>query len=250
MNQNMETLNPARRVQRVRHELRRRDVEVVSVQAVGVGFVAITFGGEALADFVSASFDDHVKFILEAGDGAAVRRDYTPRHFDALRRELTLEFALHGDGQASNWARTAAPGQAAVIGGPRGSMIVPVDYDWHLLVGDATALPAIHRRLEELPPSAHAIVVLQVPDAADRRSFTTAAQLNLQWVGSDEALLAAVAALQLPPGEGYAWCAGEASVMARVRHMLVEDKHHPGVAMRVAAYWKRGVSDHHENLAQ
>jgi NADPH-dependent ferric siderophore reductase len=244
----MDTLSPARRVQRVRHELKRRDVEVLRTEPAGANFVAITFGGESLADFVSASFDDHVKFMFAGADGELVRRDYTPRRFDAARRELTIEFALHGHGQASEWARQAAPGQQAVIGGPRGSMIIPTDYEWHLLVGDATALPAIHRRLEELPPGSRVRAVLQVPDRADRRSFDSAAQLELQWVDDADALVAAVSDRPLPAGEGFVWCAGEATVMARLRHALIDEKRHAREAMRVAAYWKHGVSEHHENL--
>src|SRR6187402_380623 len=92
----------ASRVQRVRQEPRRRAVEVVRVADLGAHFRSVTFAGEALADFDSPSFDDHVKFILPGADGAAVMRDYTPRHFDAAARELTLEFALHGDGPAAD----------------------------------------------------------------------------------------------------------------------------------------------------
>jgi NADPH-dependent ferric siderophore reductase len=243
----MSLIIPARRVQRVRHELRRREVTVARVAPLGPHFVAVTFTGEALADFVSASFDDHLKFILEAGDGEPVRRDYTPRHFDRAARELTIEFALHGPGGASDWARRAAPGQRAVIGGPRGSMIIPADYDWHLLAGDATALPAIHRRLEELPADTRAIVVLQLADAADRRALASAAPLDLHWVASDDELVATLAALPWPGGEGLVWCAGEAAAMARVRRVVLEQKQHPREAMRVAAYWKRGAADYHES---
>ena len=48
------------RVERVRHELRRRDVEVLRVERIGASFVDITFGGDSLATFVSDGFDDHV----------------------------------------------------------------------------------------------------------------------------------------------------------------------------------------------
>ncbi|WP_342130830.1 siderophore-interacting protein [Hydrogenophaga sp. OTU3427] len=242
--------NPVRRVQRVRHELRRRDVEVTRVEPIGPHFVAVTFAGEALADFVSASFDDHVKFIFDGTDGEPVRRDYTPRRFDPVRRELTIEFALHGEGQAARWARQAAPGQRATIGGPRGSMIIPMDYDWHLLVGDATALPAVHRRLEELPRGTRVLAVLEAHDPAERRTMATDVDLDLRWVVSTDELLATVRDLPLPPGEGFAWGAGEASGMARLRQVLIDAKGHPREAMRVAAYWKRGVSEHHENLEQ
>jgi NADPH-dependent ferric siderophore reductase len=239
------TTTPQRRVQRVRHELRRRDLDVVRVDRLSPNFAAITFGGAELEGFLSASFDDHVKFMLGADDDA-VRRDYTPRHFDPAARQLTIEFALHGHGAASEWARQATAGQRATIGGPRGSMIIPLDYDWHLLAGDATALPAIRRRLEELPRGARALVVAHL-DPADRLPLRSEADVHLQWVDSPAGLHAAVQALQLPPGEGFAWAAGEAATMATVRRVLV-DKGQPKEAMRVAAYWKHGASSHHENL--
>lgn len=172
----------ALRVQRVRHELKRRDLRVVRVETISPHFRSVTFGGDSLADFVSASFDDHVKFMLDADGSEPVRRDYTPRRFDAEARELTVEFALHGDGPAALWAAQAAPGQRATIGGPRGSLVIAPDHDWHLLVGDETALPAIARRLEELPPETRAIVILQVRDPADRRVLRSAAALDVQWV--------------------------------------------------------------------
>lgn len=239
---------PVSRVQRVRHELKRRDLQVVRVETLSPHFRRITFTGEALDDFISASFDDHVKFMLDAEGAEPVRRDYTPRHYNAAARELAIEFAVHSEGRAAQWAAAAIPGQRATIGGPRGSFIIPTDYDWHLLVGDETALPAIHRRLEELPADTRALVVVQLADAADRRELQSAADLNVQWVSTTEALLESVRAMDLPPGEGYAWCAGEAGAMASLRRLLVEVKGLDRHAMRVAAYWKRGATAHHENL--
>jgi NADPH-dependent ferric siderophore reductase len=243
----MEHAPAVRRVQRVRHELKRREAQVLRVERLGARFTAITFGGEQLADFVSASFDDHVKFFFPGPGGEMLGRDYTPRRFDAGKRELTLEFALHGDGPAATWARGAQPGDRVVIGGPRGSFIIPADYAWHLLAGDASALPAIHRRLEELPAGAQAIVIVQVDDAADQRAFDSRARVDLRWVRDSGEFLAALEGPALP-GEGYAWCAGEASVMAGVRDILLAGKKHPREAARIAAYWKRGAAGHHENL--
>ncbi|HSV34338.1 MAG TPA: siderophore-interacting protein [Ramlibacter sp.] len=245
----MTVSSSASRVQRVRHDLKRREVEVVRIETLSPHFRSVTFSGESLADFVSASFDDHVKFILDAGGGAApVMRDYTPRRYDG-GRELTIEFALHGDGPAAGWAAAAAVGQRATIGGPRGSFIIPLDYEWHLLVGDDTALPAIARRLEELPAGAQARVLLQV-DAADRRLFKTAADARVVWVSEASDLIDAVRALALPAGEGYAWCAGEARMAATVRRILVDEKGHDRHAIRAAAYWKQGAVAHHENIEQ
>jgi NADPH-dependent ferric siderophore reductase len=237
-----------RRVQRVRYELRRREVTVARTEHIG-GFARIVFGGEALADFTSGAFDDHVKFFFQpAGAPEPIGRDYTPRAFDRERRELTIEFALHGGGPACEWARQAKPGQPALVGGPRGSFIVPADYDWHLLAGDSSALPAIHRRLEELPANTRAIVRVLVHDAAEQRALRSAAELDLQWARTPQGLIHSIEALVLPQGDGFAWCAGEASAMARLRHVLLTEKQHPREAARIAAYWKLGASGHHENL--
>ena len=236
------------RVQRVRHEIKRRELEVVRVESPTPHTRRVVLRGESLADFISASFDDHIKLILGDAGAEPVRRDYTPRQFDAQRRELSIEFALHGDGPAAAWAANAKPGDTAVVAGPRGSFVIPTDYDWHLLIGDETALPAIARRLEELPADARTIVIGLVDDPADRRDFRSTARAEVRWVSSTDELVDAVHALQLPTGEGYAWCAGEASAMAVLRRILVEDKGVPRHNIRVAAYWKRGARAHHENL--
>jgi len=240
-------------VQRVRHELKLRDLVVARIERLSPGFLAITFTGEALADFTSLSFDDHVKLMFDdetggdaAQDSAQVRRDYTPRRFDREALELTLEFALHGDGKASEWARRAVPGQPALVGGPRGSMIIPLDVDWHLLVGDETALPAIARRLEELPPGAR-VDVLVLADAADARPLASSADARVRWCASGAELLAALTAFELPSPAGFAWAGGEAALMKAVRQAL-DDKGLARERTRVSAYWKRGVADHHENL--
>ncbi|CAN6484065.1 unnamed protein product [Victoria cruziana] len=239
-----------RRVQRVRYEIKRRELEVAQVTQMSPNFVSVTLKGPDLADFASAGFDDHVKFMVDDGSGTGelARRDYTPRKFDTAKQELVIEFALHERGAASDWARQAAVGQKVLVGGPRGSMVVPTDYAWHVLVGDESALPAIHRRLEELPAGAKAIVRLLAIDAADRRELQSAAALDVQWSSTPQEWLDAVRALALPACEGYVWCAGEASVMAQMRDVLLVEKKHPKDNLKVAAYWKKGSADFHENL--
>ncbi len=270
------TTSPTRRVQRVRHALEARLCTVLRVASLSPGIVRITLGADALQRFVSASFDDHVKLMLPPADGSplvlptlgpggpdgpaspasaagAVRpvmRDFTPRAFDTTRGELDIEFALHGHGPAAAWAAQAQPGQQVGIGGPRGSLVIPIDFDWHLLIGDETALPAIARRLEELPAGSRVFAIVKTTDPADRRELRTAANLHLQWLdaGTPGGLTAATAALTLPAGEGYAWAAGEAAEVAEVRRVLVGPHGLAKEQVRAAAYWKRGAAGHHENL--
>jgi NADPH-dependent ferric siderophore reductase len=266
----MNTANLPLTTERVRHTLKVRAVEVLRTQRLSPHCVSVTFGGAALHDFASASFDDHVKLMLPASPEAELllpvpgpdgpkmpegaprplMRDYTPRRFDAAAAELDIEFMLHGDGPAARWAATVAPGMKAGIGGPRSSFVVPVGFDWHLLIGDESALPAIARRLEELPATARAIAVIETVDEADRRTLATRAQLELHWLNGDsrEALADVVGRLHLPAGEGYAWAAGEAAAMAATRQVLVGTHGLSKERVRAAAYWKRGAAGHHENL--
>lgn len=236
-------------LRRVRHELLRRDVRVSRVQPLGPGLQAVTFCGPALASLVSLSFDDHVKFIFTDAAGREQRRDYTPRHVDTARNELTLVFALHEGGAASDWALRAGVGDTAVIGGPRGSIVIPDDLPWYLLAGDATALPAIARRLEELPADTPTIVLLHTRQAEDQHSLPYRAGLQLQWLPTEQALCDALRTVDFPAGEGFVWCAGEATCMARLRDILLHERARPRSHVKVSAYWKPGASDFHEDLA-
>ena len=262
--------SPSLALERVRHELKVRRLRVQRVDPVSAHFLRIRFSGESLRDFVSASFDDHAKLMLPAEPGQALvlpqpgpdglalppgavkpaMRDYTPRQFDREAGTLDIEFVLHGDGIASRWAESARPGDEVGLGGPRGSFVVPTGFDWHLLVGDESALPAIARRLEELPDTARAIAVIETGDADDRRALTSRARLQTHWIdaGSTGALASALAGLKLPDGEGFAWAAGEAASMVAVRRALVEGHGLDKARVRASAYWKRGSVGHHETL--
>lgn len=154
-------------VLRVRHELKRRRLIVRENGRVTPAMIRVVLAGPDLADdFVSAGFDDHVKLFL-LGGAEPTRRDYTPRAFDAATGTLTLDFVVHDAGSATQWALAARPGDMLELGGPRGSVVVPDDFNWWLLVGDETALPAIGRCVEEAAPGARITTLAAVTDAAE-----------------------------------------------------------------------------------
>ncbi len=259
------------RVERVRHPLKMRELTVARVETLAGGLLArITFTGDGLRDFVSASFDDHVKVFFPAdpsqppalpeigpdglrfpeGAPRPAARDYTPRRYDAAARELVLDFVLHGDGPAGAWAAQARPGQKLGIGGPRGSFVVPLAFDWHVLIGDETALPAISRRLEELPGQAQAIVLIEVPSVRNQMPLACRARAQVRWLPRDEGgpgLAQAAAGLRLPAGEGYVWVAAESAVAREVRAVMVERHGIDKSRIRAASYWKRGAAAVHES---
>lgn len=241
--------------QRVRFDLKRRWATVVRREALGGDLLRLTFGGSDLADFQSAAFDEHVKLFVPADttpNRAAspeqlVGRHYTPRHYDAARGELAIDFYLHEAGVLTTWARQAQPGAELIIGGPKGALVPPEDFDWYLLAGDETALPAIARRLEQLAAGVRVVVVAEVARPGLEIALPTAAAAEIRWVYREtaaEALVQALEQLELPAGEGYAWIAGEATQARAARQALLA-KGLPRDWVKAAGYWKLGESDQH-----
>jgi len=253
---------------RVRHETRLRVVQVAHVEPISPEMRRITFAGAALDGFVSAGADDHVKLFFPApgqeqpvmptatlGEVKPIARDYTPRRFDPVRRELTIEFVLHGEGPAATWASQAVPGQVLGVGGPKGSFLIPDNYDTYVLAGDACALPAIARFLEEMRPGARALVLIEVADGREERHLPTAANAKIRWLhrdgkpaGTPDLLHAALRNLSLPKGETHAWLAGEIETVSRLRSYLIEEEGLPRAQIRAAGYWRHGAPGAHSRL--
>lgn len=240
-------------IERHRHELKRRELTVTTVEHVTPNMLRITLASDDLADFTSAAPDDHIKIFLDNGALEPDMRDYTPRRFDSARKELVLDFAIHEAGPATAWALAAKPGGTLRIGGPRGSAVISGVTSW-LLIGDETALPAIGRRIEELAVDHRATVVATVENAGEEQTFESAADVSVTYVHRplDEAanatsLIAALDTLEIQP-RTFAWIAAEASVARAVRTYLVEQRGHSLQWLKAAGYWTRGKADAHEKI--
>ena len=175
--------------------------------------------------------------------------------FSRSRAGSMANEALAGD------AAQAQPGQYLGVGGPRGSFVIPRAFDWHMLIGDDTALPAIGRRIEELGPDARVIVVAEVADESARIPLATGPHAEVHWIHRDEhraedgepasegsQLVPTLRWLSLPAGEGYVWAAGEGAAMRDVRQYLVEERGIHKTRIRASAYWKRGNAAVHETV--
>ncbi|WP_254606276.1 siderophore-interacting protein [Sphingomonas bacterium] len=131
---------------------------------------------------------------------------------------------------------------------------MPDDFDWYLLIGDSTALPAIGRRLEELRAGVPVKTVVLVADAADAQAIETGAEWTPHWIvrveGQDEAvaLRQALAGQPLPAGDGFVWIAAEAGVARAVRGLIVDELGHPREWTKAAGYWRRGVAAAHTRI--
>lgn len=264
-----------------RDALVRRDLTVVRVEDVSPRYRRIVFGGDGLAEgfpLVRFAPGDHVKLYFPHpqtgllvsyratgdddewevdGEGDPIRRDYTPRAWDAGARELTIDFVLHDHGIAGRWASRARAGDRLVAIGPRAHWILPEDYAHYLAVGDETALPSISRLLAEAPDGSSVTAVIEIADAGEEQPLGGTPGRTVQWVHRDtapvgegrlSALETAVRELSLPdPGELFVFAAGETGAMKPIRRYFRRELGLPKRQVVADGYWKRGATDfdHH-----
>ena len=227
--------------------------------------IRVVAGGDDLAAFPDTEYTDRYVKILFPRPGVtypqpfdldAVRaelprdqwpalRTYTVRAFDPAAGELTIDFVHHGDvGLAGPWAAGAQPGDPLLLLGPSGAYAPDPTADWHLLVGDESALPAIGAALERVPAGVPVHALVEVDGPADEQHLPTSGRLDLRWIhrdaGHPEQLVEALAALTFPAGRVHAFVHGEAGAVRALRRHLLDERGVPRDDLSVSGYWRRG----------
>jgi NADPH-dependent ferric siderophore reductase len=228
-------------------ERRLLSTTVVETVWLTPGMVRIVVGGPGLEGFAVGSFTDHyVK--CRFGDKT---RSYTVRGWDPDRAQLTLDFVVHEDrGIAGPWAARARPGDMLQLSGPGGAYAPSALGDWHLLVGDDAALPAIAASLSRIPPGVPAFAVVEVDGPEHHQPLQSPGELEVIWLhrsagpGEDPSLqLEAVKRLDLPIGSGQAFVHGEATTVRLVRRHLLVERGLPTDCLSASGYWKLRRTD-------
>lgn len=231
--------------------------------------VRVVLGGPGLDGFVSnGSTDEYINAQFPPDDapyevpfdvaearalGAGGRpkgRRFTVRAWNEGTRQLTIDVVTHGDdGVGGRWANQAEAGDLLQFLGPNGSYRPDPDADWHLLVGDESALPAIARSLEAMPADAQVTAVLLVDDADHQIELDSPADVDVRWlhrmVHSDnpDLLVQTVAGLDLPDGVPHGFVHGEAGETRAVRKHLLADRGLPKERFSTSPYWRRNFTD-------
>ncbi|WP_104117779.1 siderophore-interacting protein [Arthrobacter sp. B1805] len=177
-----------------------------------------------------------------------VKRTYTIRWLDRETQRLAIDFVVHGDeGIAGPWAARAVPGDALVLMGPSGKWSPDQDADWHLFVGDDSALPAIAAGIEALHPAAVGHAYIEVDSAAEIIPLAAPAGLELHWLqrdgraaGTTTLLADAVAAGPWPEGRVDAFVHGERGAMKALRDVLFKHKGLARSQVSLSGYWAYG----------
>ncbi len=246
---------------------RQRRAVVVRTERITPEMVRVVLGGEDLADLRAEHADSYVKLVFPAPgvaydepfDAAAVRasrpreewpvqRTYTVRAVDPARGEVTIDFVHHGDeGIAGPWAAAARPGDQLHLMGPGGAYSPDPAAPWYLMVGDASALPAIAASLERVPAGAPAVAVLHVRDAAEHQALPCPGELRVHWLHraqpDPEGLLELLRSLELPAGAPHAFVHGEADCVRAVRRWVRNELGVPRELLSASGYWRRGRTE-------
>ena len=238
------------------------------------GMVRITLGGAGLRDFRSTGVgDEYVRFFFpDPATGELVLPDIDaqgfwkwpegkkPAHCECytirnIRQtdsgaEIDVDFVIHENGRASEWAQAAAPGDMIVLREPYGIYEAPATADWQLFVCDATGMPALGRLLETLPAGTEARAIVELPDASHEQLFDTKAQLKLVYLhGSGNGIApsrleAAVRGVAVPEGRTpYVWVAAESKAVRPIRKYLRHELGWPATRYSVTGYWTDRLSE-------
>lgn len=239
-------------------------LEVIEKEWLTPHMVRLIVGGDGFAGFDWKGFSDSYCKLLFAHDGAvftepvdaaAMReslpseqwpktRTYSIRWVDLEQQKLALDFVVHGDeGIAAPWAAAAEPGELVQFVGPGGAWS-PKEADFHLFVGDESALPAIAAGLERLPADARGHVVIEVSE--HKLEIEHPEGVTVEWfVRGDAAydpgaLAELVAAFDWPADASVSVFAhGEREAMKALRPIFKE-REVPRELLSISGYWAYG----------
>jgi NADPH-dependent ferric siderophore reductase len=241
--------------------------EVRDVTWLTPSMVRVVLGGDGLVGYEPSDMTDQyvnvlfpppgapyaVPFDVDAARAGApeqrpMGRRYTIRRWDPRARTVTIDFVVHGDvGVAGRWAANAAVGDRLQFVGPSGGYRPSTTCDWHLMVGDESALPAIAASLDAVRSGVPVVVVVVVDRPDHELELTTPGDARVHWVhrssgpGDHGLLLAAVEALELPAGAADVFVHGEATEVRAVRKHLLGER---GLeATSISPYWRRRYTD-------
>ena len=242
---------------------------VSRVEQLTPHMIRVVFTGEGLRAIEAGSCTDHyVKALFplpgvvypEPFDMGRIRetvprpdwpavRTYTIRKWLPAIPEMWIDFVVHGDeGIAGPWAVAAQPGDPFRFMGPGGAYAPSADSDWHLLVGDESALPAIAAALEGMPADAPVRAFIEVENADEEQKLECPGDAEITWLHRGgrpvgEALVAAVRALAWPAGNVQAFVHGEAGFVKEIRRHLRLERGIPLPQLSISGYWRLGQND-------
>lgn len=248
---------------------RARHIRVLSHQDLSPNLRRIVFHSPDLADYPFVCNGAHIKLLLplpgqevpvlpEAtpqgpkwADKSTrpIGRTYTLRGYDRDACTISIDFVLHSDaGPAADFARNAAAGQTLGVSAPAGPSPMLKSAARYLFAGDLSALPAIGSMIEDMPATAAGDVLLWLPEEADLPALPLpeAVRLHTFFGGMEQAAPLIERFRSLRPAadsDTFVWIAGEAGMVAELRHSARRDWSLPAARCYAVPYWHHGEAE-------
>lgn len=231
-----------------------RELIVIRKTLLTAHMLRITLGGQNIHTLPDNQAGAYVKLIFPRNALKPLVRTYTIRCHRV--DEIDIDFVLHHDGgPASSWAEQANVGDTILIGGLGPKRDIESSSDWHIFVGDMTALPAISVNLENLPEDAKGYAILEAISEEDIQPLQHPKNIEIKWTinphpgENSKALLSQVQALSWPQGSVSIWAACEFSSMKLLRDFFKNGKQVGKDNLYISSYWKLGVNeDQHKEV--
>jgi NADPH-dependent ferric siderophore reductase len=228
--------------------------EVVSSTRLSTSIFAVVLKGHA-ATLAGVPGND-VMLRLTDPSGRLVSRRYSVRALNDADDTLTLWMTVDHEGPGSTWVQRAQPGDVIDVIGPRGKIPLDPDADWHLFIGDASAIAASYRMAESIDVPSRAIFIIEIDAADDALPATFDEGLGVTGIFVDRrgralndpaGLFSGLSAFELPGGLGHAYLFGEFHVVRALEVALLDRGLRPEQISH-KPFWRFGKSnaDHGE----
>lgn len=195
-----------------------KSVRVTELQRMSPRVLRVRLEGSAVEGI---DFQPGMKIKLHVGGGQM--RSYTPAALDSAAGTMDVVVHCHGDSAASRWVSAVRPGDDASFMGPGASVAAPPDgLPWAGFFGDETTIGLAEALTRAIPASTPVLGAIEVQ--ADDMAAVTGLRLDAVQRGErhGDALVAHLADLELPSGDGKIWLSGEASAVLALRQALLE----------------------------
>lgn len=219
-------------------------------------YIRITLTGKDIDNFTGVSEGANNKMLIplrgsQTGEEApTVMRTYTLRRLDNDKKEMLIDFVVHGDdGPASAWAIHASAGDEVVVKMKKKLKELYRPAEWYLIAGDHTALPVISVMLEKLPAEATGMVFIEVYGKEDVLHLSKPDGVVIRWLfnehpGNGTQLQDAVTTVEFPSDKTrYIFAAAEAESVKAIQHFLRDQQRFPKEEWSVVSYWKLGQAE-------
>lgn len=223
-----------------------RSCAVVDQRRLSPSLIEVILEGDAVA--LAGVPGNDVMVLVEDAAGDPLRRRYSVREVDAENDTLTLWISTTHDGPAASFLAALSPGDVLDVVGPRGKIPLDETADWHLFLGDVSALGAFYRMAQSIEVPGRTIFIVEIDESDDALTAhldeglgVTAIYVDRRGRAHDDpaGLLSGLAAFELPPDKGHAYLFGEFHV-ARTLRLALLDRGFASEQLSLKAFYRVG----------